>query len=133
MIYAPLKGGYPKDLHIKEGSQCHLHPLRPRLKPEVGGKQSRKSIASKPPHLSTPSNGGIKKPHHCRPGLVALQEIRRYQKSTEYLIKKPPFQKIILETLQEYRICTHRPGTPSMQVKFQSTVITTLQEEDETL
>ena len=104
-------------------------PLRPRLKPQVGGKQPRKSIARKPPHLSTPLTGGIKKPHHYRPALVALQEIRRCQKSTECLIKKSPFQKLIIwEISQEYRIYPHRPGTPSMQVRFQSTAITTLQE-----
>ena len=75
-------------------------PLRPRLKPQVGGKQPRKSIARKPPHLRTPSTGRIKKPHHYRPGLVALQEIRRYQKSTECLIKNSPFQKLIWEISQ---------------------------------
>ena len=47
-------------------------PLRSRLKPQVGGKQPRKSIARKAPHLGTPSTGGIKKPHCYRPGLVAL-------------------------------------------------------------
>ena len=68
---------------------------RPKLKPLMGGKQLRKSIVRKPPCLSTPSTGGIKKPHCYRPGLVALHEIRRYQKSTECLIKRSPFQKLI--------------------------------------
>ena len=36
--------------------------------------------------------GGVKKPHRFRPGTVALKEIRRYQKSTELLIRKLPFQ-----------------------------------------
>ena len=36
--------------------------------------------------------GGVKKPHRFRPGTVALKEIRRYQKSTELLIQKLPFQ-----------------------------------------
>ena len=101
---------------------------RPKLKPQMGGKQTGKSMVWKPPCLSTPSTGGIKKSHHYRPGLVALQEIRRYQKSTEYHIKKLPFQGLIQEISQEYRICPHRPGTPPMQVRFQSTAITALQE-----
>ena len=109
-------------------SMPHPGPLRPRLKPQVGGKQPIKSIGRKPPHLSTPSTGGIKKHHHYRCGLVALHEIRRYQKSTECLIKKSPFQKLIQEILQEYRISPHGPGTLSVQVRFQSTAITTLQE-----
>ena len=60
--------------------------------------------------------------------MVALREIRCYQRSTENLIKKTPFQKLIREISQEYRICPDGPGTPSVQVHFQSTVIAALQE-----
>ena len=35
---------------------------------------------------------GVKRLHRFRPGTVALKEIRRYQKSTELLIRKLPFQ-----------------------------------------
>ena len=48
--------------------------------------------------------------------MVALREIRRYQKSTECLIKKKPFQKLIREISQEYTVCPDGPGTPSVQV-----------------
>ena len=60
--------------------------------------------------------------------MVALREIRRYQKSTECLIKRSPFQKLIWEILQEYQVCPQGPGTPSVQVRFQSTAIAALQE-----
>ena len=60
--------------------------------------------------------------------MVALREIRRYQKSTECLIKMSPFQKLIREISQEYRVCPDGPGTPSIQVRFQSTAIAALQE-----
>ena len=40
-----------------------------------------------PPHSHS---GGVKKPHRYRPGTVALREIRKYQKSTELLIRKLP-------------------------------------------
>ena len=60
--------------------------------------------------------------------MVALREIQRYQRSTENLIKKTPFQKLIREILQEYRICPDGPGTPSVQVHFQYTAIAALQE-----
>ena len=60
--------------------------------------------------------------------MVVLTEIRRYQKSTECLIKRSPFQKLIREISQEYRVCPQGPGTPSIQVRFQSTAITALQE-----
>ena len=78
--------------------------------------------------LGAAPTGGIKKPHHYRPGLVALREIRRYQKSTECLIRRSTFQKLIREISQEYHICPQGPGTPSMQVRFQSTAIAVLQE-----
>ena len=60
--------------------------------------------------------------------MVALREIRRYQKSTECLIKRSSFQKLIREISQGYRVCPDGPGTPSVQVCFQSTAIAALQE-----
>ena len=65
--------------------------------------------------------------------MVTLREIRRYQKSTECLIKRSPFQKLIREISQEYRVCPNGPGTLSIQVRFQSTAITALQEAAENL
>ena len=37
----------------------------------------------------------MKKPHRFRPGTVALREIRKYQKSTELLIRKRPFARYV--------------------------------------
>ncbi len=45
----------------------------------------------------------MKKPHRYRPGTVALREIRKYQKSTELLIRKLPFQRIVREIASEYK------------------------------
>ena len=42
----------------------------------------------------------MKKPHRYCPGTVALREIRRYQKSTELLIRKLPFQRLVREIAQ---------------------------------
>ena len=44
---------------------------------------------------------GMKKPHRFRPGTVALREIRRYQKSTEILIRKLPFQRLVREIAKD--------------------------------
>ena len=60
--------------------------------------------------------------------MIALREIRRYQKSTKCLIKRSPFQKLIREISQEYRVCPDGPGTPSIQVRFQLTAIAALQD-----
>ena len=60
--------------------------------------------------------------------MVVLREIRRYQKSTKCLIKRSPFQKLIREISQGYRVCPEGPGIPSIQVRFQSTANAALQE-----
>ena len=65
--------------------------------------------------------GGVKKPHRFRPGTVALREIRRYQKSTELLINKLSFQRLVREIVQDLK--------PDM--RFQSAAIMALQEDSE--
>ena len=60
--------------------------------------------------------------------MVTLREIRRYQKSTECLIKRTPFHKLIRKISKEYRLCPDGPETPSIQVRFQSMAIAALQE-----
>ena len=57
----------------------------------TGQKAPRKQLASKAARKSAPATGGIKKPHRFRPGTVALREIRKYQKSTDLLLRKLPF------------------------------------------
>ena len=57
-----------------------------------------------------------------------MREIRRYQQSTECLIKQTPFNKLIKEISQEYRVCPDGPGMPSVEVRFQSTALAALQE-----
>ena len=44
------------------------------------------------------------------------------------LIRRTPFNKLIKEISQEYRICPEGPGTPTVQVRFQSTALAALQE-----
>ena len=67
----------------------------------TGGKAPRKQLATKAARKSAPSQGGVKKPHRYRPGTVALREIRRYQKGTDLLIKKLPFQRLVREIAQD--------------------------------
>jgi len=49
------------------------------------------------------SSEEIKKLHRYLPGTVALREIRRYQKSTELLIRKLPFQRLVREVAQDFK------------------------------
>ena len=87
----------------------------------TGGKAPRKQLATKAARKSAPSTGGVKKPHRYRPGTVALREIRRYQKSTELLIRKLPFQRLVREIAQDFKT----------DLRFQSTAIMALQEASE--
>lgn len=68
-----------------------------------------------------PSTGGVMRPHRYRPGVVALREIRRYQKSTELLIRKQPFQRLVRETAENFRI----------DLRFQISAVEALQEATE--
>ena len=54
-------------------------------------------------------------------GTVALREIRKYQKSTELLIRKLPFQKVVREIATDYK----------NDLRFQSQAILALQEATE--
>jgi hypothetical protein len=42
-----------------------------------------------------------KKPHRYRPGVIALREIRKYQKSTDRLVRRLPFQRLCREILDD--------------------------------
>ena len=88
----------------------------------TGGKAPRKSLASKAARAIAPSlDGALKaprKPHRYRPGTVALREIRRYQKSTELLIRKAPFQRLVREIAQNYK----------SDLRFQTSAIEAMQE-----
>lgn len=74
----------------------------------TGGKAPRKQLASKAARKSAPSTGGVKKPHRYKPGTVALREIRRYQKSTELLIRKLPFQRLVCHAFTRRDLLTRQ-------------------------
>ena len=71
---------------------------------DIGGKQPRKKILTKAARKVNPNlPAGIKKPHRFRPGTVALCEIHCYQKSTELLIRRLPFQRLVWEIAQDFK------------------------------
>ena len=127
----------------------------PARSKSTGGKAPRKQLATKAARKSAPATGGVKKarllrtrepvffrnashaasqPHRYRPGTVALREIRKYQKSTELLIRKArrgrcrlfsadapppqlPFQRLVREIAQDFKT----------DLRFQSSAILALQ------
>ena len=85
-------------------------------------KKHVKKAASKSTRKAMPTGmGGIRKPHRFRPGTVALREIRRYQKSTDLLVRKLPFQRLVREIAQDYKT----------DLRFQAAAVAALQEASE--
>jgi len=96
---------------------------------------------------SSPEPDTAAQPHRYRPGTVALREIRKYQKSTELLIRKLPFQARARLNLAARRPLVSCPGSspdPLLQrlvreiaqdfktdLRFQSSAILALQEASE--
>ena len=87
-----------------------------------GGKAPRKQLATLAARKSAPSCGGDgRKPRRYRPGTLALREIRKYQKTTELLIRKHPFQNLVKEIALSYKT----------DLRFQSAALLCLQEASE--
>lgn len=69
-----------------------------------------KSLKHKGKHLPPVHRGkscnAVKDGHKVkryRPGVLALKEIRRYQKTTELLIRTAPFQRLVKEISQKFK------------------------------
>ena len=99
-------------------NQAVMARTKQTARKSTGGKAPRKQLATKAARKSAPATGGVKKPHRYRPGTVALREIRKYQKSTELLIRKLPFQRLVREIAQDFKT----------DLRFQSSAVLALQE-----
>ena len=116
----------PPDINIllfklRLSSVGNMARTKQTARKSTGGKAPRKQLATKAARKSAPATGGVKKPHRYRPGTVALREIRRYQKSTELLIRKLPFQRLVREIAQDFKT----------DLRFQSSAVMALQEASE--
>ena len=114
--------------HPLTHSPTHLFPPQTNLtmartkqtaRKSTGGKAPRKELATK--SARTSATNGAKKPRRYRPGTVALREIRKYQQSTDLMIRKRPFQQLVREIAQNFRT----------DLRFQSTALLALQEATE--
>ncbi|XP_062293695.1 histone H3-like [Scomber scombrus] len=122
VVYALKRQGrtLPTVINFMSGQQIMARTKQTARK-STGGKAPRKQLATKAARKSAPATGGVKKPHRYRPGTVALREIRRYQKSTELLIRKLPFQRLVREIAQDFKT----------DLRFQSSAVMALQEASE--
>ncbi|MCP9263540.1 hypothetical protein DINM_006819 [Dirofilaria immitis] len=69
----------------------------------------------------SPATGGVKSRIVIALVPLQLREIRRYQKSTELLIRKLPFQRLVREIAQDFKT----------DLRFQSSAVLALQEASE--
>lgn len=95
-------------------------------RPTVANKTPRRNLPGKNQPLNQKSPAAIAgttpKKRRYRPGTLALREIRAYQKSTDLLIPRLPFARLIKEIAQE---------RSSVGIRFQSSALMALQEASE--
>ena len=101
--------------------KAHLAKLKKDTAKKMAAKAAKKSGMKAP-------KGGVKKRYRYRPGTVALKQIRQYQKSTELLIRKLPFQRLVREIASDSEVIL---SPLCGKVRFQSAAIMALQEASE--
>jgi histone H3 len=82
--------------------------------------KSSKSIAKKAKKATTGA-AGVKRVHRFRPGTVALRQIKKLQKSTDLLMRKAPFQRLVRQLA-----AAHKDG-----LRFAASALAALQESTE--
>ncbi|KAH9451272.1 hypothetical protein MJO28_009205 [Puccinia striiformis f. sp. tritici] len=97
---------------------------KPSHKPGMKAmKQPRKSLEKKRVSDAASTNKP-KKPHRYRPGTVALREIRHFQKSTDLLMRKLPFARLVREIAMDFALATEDGAA----LRWQSSALLALQE-----
>ncbi len=85
----------------------------------TGGVPPHFHLATKAARLAGQKAIAVRKPHRWRPGMVAAREIRKFQKTTDLLIRKAPFQRLVREVALKF-------GKSDLQM--QSSAVLALQE-----
>ena len=103
-----ISSGSMKSKNLKTKSKMEGSKLKPMVK---GNKKT------------APADGGIKekKMRKFRPGTVTLREIKRYQKSTDLLLPRAPFQRLVRSICHEI----------DHDLRFQAQALIALQESSE--
>ncbi|KXZ45682.1 hypothetical protein GPECTOR_51g667 [Gonium pectorale] len=86
----------PASPAIKVKKEIKKEPVEAGVKSPVGPRTRNQPAAKKTPVPQPP-----KRKRRVRRGTVALREIRKYQKTTELLIRRAPFQRLVREISQK--------------------------------
>ncbi|CAO3573756.1 unnamed protein product [Mortierella alpina] len=113
------------------GSAAHHPPQRRAIHDIAGmhtsGKTKPKTTGARPGDPIAPAKG-----RRYKPGTVALREIRQYQKSTDLLIQKLPFSRVVREIANEYVTSVSYTGADeAVGLRWQGAAILALQEATE--
>lgn len=107
--------------NIKTTTRKSRGGTAPRAKIDAENRANAKSF---PAGLEWQHAAGTKrKKRRVRPGTKALREIRKYQKSTDLIIPREAFSRLVREIAQDLR--------PHSDLRFQASAITALQEASE--
>ncbi|KAJ3221603.1 hypothetical protein HDU81_010519, partial [Chytriomyces hyalinus] len=74
-----------------------------RTKSKVPAPRLTKIVSPEPMKRAPVENAPARK-HRYRPGTVALREIRKYQKSTDLLMRKLPFQRVVRDVVDQFTL-----------------------------
>jgi len=96
----------------KQDRDTHFGHIRNTGSPRTRGQARNDGAPGLMGGLSTTSKSRF------RPGTIALREIRKYQKTTELLIRRLPFQRLVREISQDHR----------GDLRFQTQAVIALQE-----
>ncbi|KAJ1026354.1 hypothetical protein NDA16_002441 [Ustilago loliicola] len=80
--------------------------------------------------VTEPSLSHIGQKRRFKPGTVALREIRKYQKSTDLLLRKLPFARLVREIANDF-VTSYEHGEYGSGLRWQSSAILALQEATE--
>ncbi len=94
--------------------------VKQTVRESTGGAPPRLHLATKAARVAAQKVIAMRKPHRWRPGMVALREIQKFQKNTDPLIRKAPFQHLVQEIV-------HNMSRKS-DLQMQSTALLSLQE-----
>lgn len=78
----------------------------------------KKLVAQNLARKSAPVFVGVKKPRRFRPGSVAVRQIKKYQRTTELLIRRLPFQRLVRDVAHSL----------TGSIRFQASAVVALQE-----
>jgi len=91
---APARGQIPQKPAAGRANPTG-RPSAASKRASTGGKQIRTKAPRRSTGNAPASTQGVKRARRYKPGTVALREIRHYQKSTDLLLLKLPFSRLV--------------------------------------